>query len=490
MKTLKGAIKAALQSIPIGLGLALLAFRIEEYSGGFSGVGLVIYLISILAVVPFATFCDQISLLQLGLRTRNMGLKERRKPVPNRLVYWGQVSFLICSLLLSRSFLSDFGFIVICLSLSLLLFRTAWGIVGLLRSFARQTDAVRESVARLGNSSVLYMGRREGGLYQIEQWIAVISQTIGVPLVVVRHEDALKLLGAALPSSVPILMCRSASDLDSAFSLKSRAVFYVNSVTTNSAMVGYTAVKHVYLGHGDSDKEISAHRAHRMYDKIFVAGQAAVDRYRDANIELISDQIEIVGRPQLRLVTKSLTPKVIKNVLYAPTWSGYNQASSLSSLDSCIPFLEELIASGVSIAFRPHPLSFEISSDRAIIARIDALLKRCGKENLLSYESLDLNIYDQFNRADALICDISSLLIDFLPSRKPIAIIDCGPSKLGDSYPTRDHAITLTDPPSALALIEEDMQVASRLAAESYYLGSTELDLFRGSMLRILESKR
>ena len=101
----------------------------------------------------------------------------------------------------------------------------------------------------------------------------------------------------------------------------------------------YRGLTHIYLGHGDSDKEISAHPA--THEKIFVAGQAAIDRYSAHNVVIPAEKFYIVGRPQLDGVLSGVRERGADEpltVLYAPTWLGYNKASTLSSLPAAAPF--------------------------------------------------------------------------------------------------------------------------------------------------------
>ena len=58
-----------------------------------------------------------------------------------------------------------------------------------------------------------------------------------------------------------------------------RCVFYVNNALRNVHVVRYAGVRHVQLNHGDSDKATSYNPVFRMFDRNFVAGQAAVDRF-------------------------------------------------------------------------------------------------------------------------------------------------------------------------------------------------------------------
>ena len=103
--------------------------------------------------------------------------------------------------------------------------------------------------------------------------------------VITRHNEAAdSLQKRPALAGIPLIACLNTAELDKVITPTVHAVFYVNSVASNINMVSYRHLTHVYLGHGDSDKEISAHPVHAMYDKIFVAGQAAIERYYANNV--------------------------------------------------------------------------------------------------------------------------------------------------------------------------------------------------------------
>src|SRR5699024_7383622 len=126
------------------------------------------------------------------------------------------------------------------------------------------------------------------------------------------------------------------------------AVFYVNSVGANADLLTYRSAKHVYLGHGDSTKPLSIHPLHAAFDYIAVAGQAAIDRYKQAGISIPDEKFILIGRPQIfqegSAQDRPFTASSQLSVIYAPTWSGYNSLSSYSSLKNGPTIVNCLIA--------------------------------------------------------------------------------------------------------------------------------------------------
>ncbi|MGP9662861.1 CDP-glycerol glycerophosphotransferase family protein [Arthrobacter sp. AOP36-C1-22] len=359
----------------------------------------------------------------------------------------------------------------------------------------RYRPILRRAIENFTPQYILYMGRRDGGAYQIKQWLPQILAITSRVIVVVRDPEAAKNLATSISSEIPIISCRENKDLDDVMPSSVRAVFYVNSVTNNANMVSYRNVKHIYLGHGDSDKEISAHPAHKMYDAIFVAGQAAIDRYATENVHLDPGQTQIVGRPQLERVDVPESRSAPQTVLYAPTWSGYNQATSLSSLSIAVPFIADLLARGITVLFRPHPFSYFSSKDQDNIAEIDDLLADKKLRHLGSEDTASMELLDLFNASDALVTDVSSVLVDYLASHKPAAVllpVHCRAtsgrnSDIGTKFPSVQYAYLPTSPDSESwhLFLGPDPMRSTRDEATAYYLGGTSPDAFREAVLSL-----
>ena len=77
-------------------------------------------------------------------------------------------------------------------------------------------------------------------------------------------------------------------------------VLYVNHSSRNFECLRFTEVVHVYLGHGDSDKGVSASNQVKAYDYCFVAGEVAVARIA-AHVRRFDAALRClrIGQPQL-----------------------------------------------------------------------------------------------------------------------------------------------------------------------------------------------
>lgn len=296
------------------------------------------------------------------------------------------------------------------------------------RTRGAQRERIRTAVARYGPRFVIYTGRKNDASYQLAMWVPILER-LGVRyLVVLRHPEALR--STRTVTRAPIIVLPTGSDLDSIMVPGLQVAFYVNGIAENSTFVNYRTLTHVYLGHGDSDKELSVHPMHGMFDKVFVAGQAAIDRYQQAGVLIAREKFVIVGRPQLAQLDRARRPIAeisSPRVLYAPTWRGYNAQTTLSSLPIGPHLVAALIERGAVIRFRAHPFSWLGARERADVSAVDELLKRDreanGRPHRLAAEGRETTSAEDFDSSDALITDIGSVLVDYFATGKPYAVV-------------------------------------------------------------------
>ncbi len=209
-----------------------------------------------------------------------------------------------------------------------------------------------------------------------------------------------------------------------------KVLLYANNAQKNrSVLKALPQITHVQILHGDSDKPSSYSPLTKNYDKVFVAGQMAIDRYARNGVFIPSERFCIVGRPQVVAIdstrepaTQALRPQIV----YMPTWRGFFEDAQFSSLDRADQILETILSlpQAVDVLFKPHPLSYKDPDwprfEKHITAALSA--KRAnGSTGQLSPP--DLTPFDLYNRADLLICDISSVMIDFLYANKPFITV-------------------------------------------------------------------
>src|SRR5690606_37888786 len=104
------------------------------------------------------------------------------------------------------------------------------------------------------------------GMAHIELWLpSFIHANINF-IVLVRHAVLYDVLLHKYPD-LSIVFCKRPIDVENFFSRNTsiRTVFYPSSTGNNIHLVGFEKLKHIFIGHGDSDKASSANKALRLY---------------------------------------------------------------------------------------------------------------------------------------------------------------------------------------------------------------------------------
>lgn len=332
---------------------------------------------------------------------------------------------------------------------------------------------------------VYFSGEPEGE-YQLRMWLPYLER-LDLPFAILSRQPRLLPRAEALTSK-PVVLCERLAAMDSVMVSSVRAVFYVNTHHQCVDGVRYLDRTHVHLNHGDSDKPSSFHPMIGMFDQVFVAGQAAVDRFSRHGVVVPTEKFVLVGRPQVSdIVPDNVAPLPgHTTVLYAPTWRGGVRDMTFSSLDHGAQIVQALIDRGVRVIFRPHPFSLREKGSARDVARIDALLAGATDPDLphlTSSQTATEPITESFNRSDALVTDVSSVASDYLQSAKPMAVADLGSTggQVADAeaFPVLSGAYVLdlgADASSSL-----DAQLATMVGADpladvradlrTYYLG-------------------
>lgn len=346
-----------------------------------------------------------------------------------------------------------------------------------------------------------------GTAYQVEMWLPYLERLGKKFIVIVRTEVNLQDVIAL--TSAPVVLRRNLNDLDPVVVPSLKAVFYTNTATRNCHMVRYTQLHHIQLNHGDSDKAPSHNPVFRMYDRNFVAGQAAIDRFAANGVSMPDDAFVIVGRPQVEGVAVAERPIgeiAAPTVLYAPTWSGFYADSNYSSLRSGPTIVKALLARGCRVVFRPHPYARKSDFLKAACDEVTALLEQdaaaTGRDHVFGPRAeSDMTVSDCFNEADALMSDVSSVVADFLFSEKPFAMaaVATDPDTFVNEFPLAQVSYVLDArhgrAPNIDAvldgLLSADPLAEKRRAMKTYYLGDIPAEeyaeRFRTEALKYIE---
>jgi hypothetical protein len=288
----------------------------------------------------------------------------------------------------------------------------------------RDTDqTVAAAVQDLAPEVVFYFSSPADGTYALGVWASVINALERPVLVVLR--EAVHLAGVETILK-PTVVAPTVTDLLAVTPDTVRIVLYPTNVVRNDEMIRIPGPMHCFIGHGDSDKVGSFSPLNRMYDEIWVAGRAAIDRYAAVDEGIDLNVLRAVGRPQLadiRRATPSTDAGHRLTVLYAPTWEGFFDEADYSSVAAMGErIVQGCLDAGADVLFKPHPLTgHRLPEAGRAREAIDDLVRKAGGGSEVVAPTPN-SLYEAFNRADLLISDISSVITDFLASRKPYAV--------------------------------------------------------------------
>ncbi|MFI7323875.1 hypothetical protein ACIBQ3_04135 [Streptomyces rubiginosohelvolus] len=230
---------------------------------------------------------------------------------------------------------------------------------------------------------VLYFSGSNESAYQGNMWLETMSRVEGRPLIIMRERGLVPQLAE---TSVPVICVPAGTHLMNLDLSTVRVCLYPANVGKNIHILRVPTMKHVFIGHGDSDKLASVNPYSKVYDEVWTAGRAGRDRYALADVGIRDEDIVEVGRPQLEPI-KSWTGEVknpIPTVLYAPTWEGWDDNPGNTSLllagENIVRRLLNA-ADPVRIIYKPHPFTgIRSARAKAVNARIRAMLEKAAAE--------------------------------------------------------------------------------------------------------------
>jgi CDP-glycerol glycerophosphotransferase (TagB/SpsB family) len=336
---------------------------------------------------------------------------------------------------------------------------------------------------------VVYFASNVGAQYQVGMWLPYFVR-IGRPFIIVTRTvpmlTEISELCQEQRVKVPVIYRKTLRSLEEIIVDSMTAAFYVNNAARNTHLVERRELTHVWLNHGDSEKPACFNPVHAIYDLIFAAGQAGIDRYARHGVRIPAEKFKIVGRPQVELISPARGPIGLieqPTVLYAPTWQGPFADSRVYSLPVGRQIVEQLLARGARVIFRAHPFNYHNPDAQKMIEDIGAVLDADrevdGREHLWgSAAEQQMSVEDCFNASDAMVSDVSAVVSDYLHSGKPFAMVSIGrtPEQLLIDAPAARAAYVVRDELSNLGEVCDDLLGADPLASirnetKIYYLG-------------------
>jgi hypothetical protein len=350
------------------------------------------------------------------------------------------------------------------------------------RSFKRIQQQVIDEIDASAPQAVVYMSADAGqSLYILNQWVPPIEALHQKSFIMVREASHLQPIA---PTPIPVVYAPRTRHVEDLIRPTTVVAYYLANAGKNVHLLREASIRHVFLNHGDSDKSTSANPVSRVYDGVWVAGQAAIDRYESAGIHMPASQYAIIGRPQVEVLRVGpLADTGRKTILYAPTFEGYYEESNYSSLERMGPEMIRTILETmpeVRIIFKPHPAS-GVQRPTMALARVEIvdMLADANAGHLYVGPEAAMSLYECFDAADALISDISSVVTDFLYTERPL--ITTNPRELDletyfHTFPTQRASYILEKDLANLAgvladSLDDDTLSDKRLAMKKYVLG-------------------
>ncbi|MEV0171816.1 hypothetical protein AB0I00_11955 [Streptomyces sp. NPDC050803] len=243
--------------------------------------------------------------------------------------------------------------------------------------------AVDDWLAEYRPETVLYFSGSKDSAYQVNMWLETMEQLDSKPLILLRERVILNNLA---PTTVPVICVPGGVHLMNMDLSTVRVALYAANVGKNIHMLRVPTMKHVFIGHGDSDKLASVNPFSKVYDEVWTAGRAGRDRYAIADVGVRDDDIVEVGRPQLAPIQswQGVPDGRVPTVLYAPTWEGWDgNPGNTSIVLAGENIVNQLVKADppVRVLYKPHPFTGTVSAEaKTAHQRITALVEKAAVE--------------------------------------------------------------------------------------------------------------
>lgn len=325
------------------------------------------------------------------------------------------------------------------------------------------------------------------GPNQIIPWLPVFIQSEIKFVLLIRNEAFYEWAKKEYPW-LSIAFARRGVDIEEVLGLlpEAKTIFYPSSTGNNIHLVRFNHLHHVFIGHGDSDKASSAHKALRLYDEVWTAGQGHIDRFVNSNFNTAHIDFVKVGRPNLCHILsnsqKNWRERMNNSVLYLPTWEGVLEETNYSSSafsGQIIREVQELLDASITVKYHPFTGSR------------DSKLKNINKmtEEIISRETLNATVLDSsveistvIPNNNIFICDISGVITECLASDSPIFVyipIDKEVKVANSNMRYEEYCYTYSTVKELLSKIDkviagDDYLMESRKKAIEYFIGHNE----------------
>lgn len=328
---------------------------------------------------------------------------------------------------------------------------------------------------------ILHVGEGVESLHHVDIWHPFCRAADPNLVLVLRSAPLFHRVAAVRPdiNAIYVRTARQAEWVAACMS-DGKAVLYDANVGNNIHFLRLAWLRHVFLGHGDSEKMASCGKHFRGHDEIWTAGRGHVDRFANSGIDYSSLRFRIVGRPQVRSLLDRLASAGEGHFLYLPTWEGYHEDQNYSSVrmvGGMLPRIaQEVRLPGIaklhpSTGKRDHALR---KAERHVIGQAVP-----GADCAIQAVDRSRPVADFMAGARFLIADVSSVVSDFLVTGRPIFLYVPAGGGVGlssSSVPFASYCYVFSTPAELHDLLDQvivhgdDTLRESRLAARDYFV--------------------
>lgn len=317
------------------------------------------------------------------------------------------------------------------------------------------------------------------GPSHLEQWIGSFIRSDDSFAILIRNKALFDWAVDKYPE-LSIVYARGANDVENILNKLPflLAIYYFSNTGNLIHTLRYNRYKHIFLGHGDSDKAASAHKFFRVYDEIWVSGQAHIDRFKNSNFNVDHIKFIKIGRPNLKnilshqLKLESKDSSKVKRIIYLPTWEGVYEENNYSSVHlSCVMLNEVLKKFNYNLSIKFHPVMG--SRDKTLKA-LPNEVSEAFVNNREQVSVFDKTVpLDSFiGSGDAFICDISAAVSECIATLAPVFLYMPNDRKIEISNSNMnysDYTYTFSNIEQLLGLIDSVIVKGSDPLAEMRY---------------------
>lgn len=352
---------------------------------------------------------------------------------------------------------------------------------------------------------VLHISEGRESIHHIDTWGQFCSAADTNLLIVLRSRPLFERVVKERPS-LNIIYVRNGRQAEWLINHmpNARAVLYGANTGNIIHFIRFPELRHIFLGHGDSEKAASCGKHFRNYDEIWTAGQAHIDRFQNKNIDFSSLRFRIIGRPQGRDLLRGEDNCQPSYFLYLPTWESYHAEqdySSILTVSQIIPKIPKIIKRPGLVKF--HPFTGKRNKK---LKKIEHNLSRINRKSYPSFLNIKYPIH-VVSRSDPaiglmndslfLITDISSVISDFLVTGRPIFVYIPSNAYIkisASSIPLKAYCYVFSTPEELITLINlvivqgNDSLHNSRLSARDYFVNTkaTREKTFESELRKIM----